>query len=693
MINIKSTLMLLIGIPILIGSLSKSVRAEEESWHTMDDLVVSASPLSSSKLDTVLPVSVMDENSLKLRLEPSLGETLNKEPGVSSTYFGPGSSRPIIRGLDRDRIRVLDNGLGIGDVSATSEDHAVGFDAINVRKVEVVRGPATLRYGSTAIGGVVNMIDTRIPEDPIEAPAMGLLDLRYGTGDDLRSFGGVIEGGDGSLNYHLDGFYRETNDIEIPGFAESDASFARHEEEEGHEEEERIRGTVPNSDTETYGGAVGVSYTGEGGFIGFSVSGWSSEYGVPGHGHDEGHEEGGEEEAHAEDEEEGVRIDADTVRLQVRGEVLEPMRALRSITYGVTYSSYEHDEIEGSGEVGTTFENDTWESRVELLHNPIGTLEGAIGLQFKYDDFSAVGEEAFVPASDTVNFGLFLFEELPLSEDLLKVQTAVRYEAHEVDADGFSSERFSTFSGSAGLIFTPGDDYVAALNVAYTERAPQASELFADGPHIATRTFEVGDPKLDDETSVGIDLSLRKKTGLVTGGVSLFYNHFDRFISLTPTGGEEDGLPVFEYRDVKAEFYGGELELLFHLVDTESNHLHLDLLTDYVRGKDEDFDDDLPRITPVRYLVGLEYEEEAFGGRIEGLIVDDQDDVAAFETKTDGYEMLNVSAYIKLPVEGMEFFVNGTNLTDEEARVHTSFLKDQVPLRGRSVLFGLRTRI
>jgi iron complex outermembrane receptor protein len=667
-------------------------------------VVVSSTPLGGDLFEQTQPVTVLTGQELELRLEPTIGETLNREPGISSTYFGPGASRPVIRGLGEDRIRVLQNGVTTIDASQISPDHAVSAEPLTIKTIDVVRGPATLLYGPNTVGGVVNLIDNRIPTEPLQRPLMGKVDARFSTAEEQRSGAGLVEFQLGRVVVHLDGFKRSTEDIEIPGFARSERLRRLQPLEEGEVEP---RGTLPNSFSDSEGGAVGASYVWEGGYVGAAYSVVDSSYGTVA--------------------EPDVTISLEQRRWDVRGAFNKPFSPIKAINYKWSFSDYTHTEFEGP-EVGTVFDVEGYDGRFEVLHEKLGLFEGGIGYQTQRTDFSALGEEAFLPPVETATHAVFAFEEIAL--DPVRLQFGARYD-HQAndraatDIFGPSLARdFNAFSTSAGLVYTLSEQYVTAFSVAYTQRPPTYVELFSNGPHLATNSFEVGDPELGKEESLAFDLSLRKTSGRVTGSVSLFYNRFSDFITAEPTGefseGEEDGeegLPVFAYRAADAHFLGGELAATIHITEhpmrepapaavqttdpkavaadtTHSpHHLHLDLKADYVYAQNKETDRSLPRITPFRTSAALVYGwHDRFRARVEGQYVHEQNRTAAFELPTDSYFLLNASVSYRLPVRSAEFevYLKGTNLTDQEARVHTSFLKDIAPLAGRGALLGVR---
>lgn len=644
-----------------------------------DAIVVTAAGARQAT-ETFQATKVIGAEELRLTAEASLGETLKGEPGINATYFGPGASRPVIRGLGGDRIRILERGVGTGDASSTSPDHAVGVEPVAVERIEVVRGPATLLYGSSAIGGVVNVIDRRIPTELPARSITGTVQGRGGTVADERNGAAELNGAFGRVAWHLSGLVRETEDFDIPGFAEAEGG-----EEEGEgpgQEEEEAFGTLPNSFVETLRGAAGLSYVGERGYLGASFTTLDSKYGIPGHGPEEeaGEEVGGEEE-------EGAAIDLLQRRIDLEGEwrfaggFFERLKA----RFGI--SDYRHFELEGD-EIGTTFENDEWELRVEGRHAVPGVLEGALGVQVRRRDFSAIGEEAFVPPTETDQIAVFLFEEL--GDGPVRFQTGARLEHQNTTnlTEGIERDE-SGISASLGLMWDPSPPLTFVLSGSRAVKLPTAEELFSDGPHLATDAFEIGDPNLDAEVGYSLDASARLTRGPVRGSFTFFVNRYDDFIFQEFTGEEEEGLRVLVYAQDDALFRGYELEAevdLFHH-DTHDHHLLLDAWSDYVRAELTATDEPLPRIPPLRLGSGLRYEGNGWTGRAGLTRVTEQDRVGRFEEPTAGYTMLDASVGYRFFTSRLvhEVTLKGANLTNEEARNHVSFLKEVAPLPGREL--------
>jgi iron complex outermembrane receptor protein len=657
-------------------------------------VVVSAQTDPRAAFELAAPVTVLGDSQLALRLQPTLGETVALLPGVNSTYFGPGSSRPVIRGLGGDRIRVLNSGVGTGDASNTSPDHAVSTDPQSADQIEVVRGPATLLYGSSAIGGVVNVIDSRIPYETATKPLSGAVSGQLGSAADDRSGALGLKGGGGLFAWHADVFKRRTDDLQIPGEAESQRlRDLEASEGEEHEDDEEAFGTLPNSAIDTEGGSLGFSLVGRRGFFGLAASGLNSIYGIPGHAHEhhevEEHDHEGEE--HEEEGEAPVRVDLEQRRLDFRGEWTEPFGAFRAARLRAGVADYQHQELEGDA-VGTLFENDSFEGRLELLHKPLGAMTGSFGLQFSTRDFAAIGEEAFAPPTETTTWALFAYEAV--SRGAWRYDFGARLEGQEVEAKpeaGTDSRSFTGVSASAGASWTRGG-WGVGLSLARSEKLPNAEELFSNGPHIATRAFEVGDPDLGKEKSLGLDLSLRRIEGPVHGQLNLFVNDFSDYIYEDFTGEEEDGLAVVQYRQADARFWGAELEAHVELIHAEPRHLDLELSGDFVRAELTGPGTSLPRIPPMRFGAGIHYHDDRLSALVELRGAAEQDRIAANELPTDGYAFLNASVAYRLFVGATvwDLRLAGHNLTDAEGRNHVSFLKDLAPLPGRDVRLSVR---
>jgi iron complex outermembrane receptor protein len=615
------------------------------------EAVIVNSGLEASAIgESARPISVVADLDLAVRLKSTLGETLAEQPGVASTSFGPGASRPVIRGLGGDRVRILQGGVGMADASNTSPDHAVSFDPLSAEQIEVLRGPATLLYGSTAIGGVVNVIDGRIPETVPDKPVGGVFDLALGSVSREKQGGASLHGGGGKFAWHLDGLRRETDDVRIP----------------------TSEGRLTNSATENTSGSAGVSVVGTRAFLGASVSMFDTTYGIP--------------------SEEDVNIDLQQRRLDLKGGIREPFGAFRGAKFRFGVSNYEHAELEGT-EIGTKFENDAYEGRLELLHKDAGPFQGAFGFQAHSRDLTVTGEEAFLPPSGTKSFAGFILEEA--GKGRARLALGARVEHQKVSVVDGDSRSMTGVSGSLGLSVRGDNGFTFGLSLAHSERLPGAEELFSDGPHAATNAFEVGDPGLAKEKSLGLDASVRKTGGRVNAELSFFRNAFDGYIFERFTDEEEDGLRVVRYEQRDARFWGFESQVSLSLLESGGRHFGLDLSADYVRAAIDPTDEPLPRISPMRLGAGFHYRDSRFDVRAEARRTATQDRVSALETETPGHTFVNATASYRIfggTGTVTDLLVRATNMANTLGRNHVSYLKDLAPLPGRDIRASVRFR-
>lgn len=739
----------------------------------LDNIVVTANALQTSVLESVTPVAVLTEDVLRRNQAPSLGETLKGTPGVHSTYFGPVASSPIIRGTDGPRVKIVQNGLDVSDVSRVGPDHNVASDASTATQVEVLRGPATLQYGSGAIGGVVNVVDNRIPSSLPDA-FTGEVEARYETAGEEEFARFDLSGALGdNIAFYLDGWDRSTEDYEIPGFAEV-------EPEEG-EESGTLEGTAIDGNSLT----AGISFIGDNGYFGVSMQTLDNYYGVPGHSHhhheedhDEDHDDDHEEGEEHSDEEESVNLDVDMDRYQWAGEWYTPFEGIESVKFSGAFTDYTHTEFEGES-VGTTFKNETTENRLDFTHEDIGGWHGVLGFHMSHTEYEAIGDEAFSPPSETDTFAMYLVEEkrvgdviwqlgarleaTDLSAEPVTIDLEIEHEEHDDDHDEDHDEEhdddhdddhdehdeehvpvsfiindleYSSYSLSGGATWEYQEGYSASFSLSHSQRAPSHQELFSAGEHIATQTFELGllfdldedgevvtaSRSQQEEVSTNLDLTLRKYSGDWGYTVSFFYNQVDDYIYQDNTGlyvghgehedehdhdeehdhedehedhdehgdehSEEEETPIFIFRQSDADLYGFEAQAHYQLND----NWRVDVFGDYIRA--ELSDDNLPRIPPMRLGTEFSFDYQNWYGNFGVTWYDDQTKTAAYETSTDGYTFVDASINYVHQANGLDytFFFNGKNLTDEEARVHSSFIKDQAPLPGRSFTLGVRAQ-
>ncbi len=656
----------------------------------LEAMVVSAGPDAKSAFDLAQGSSVLVSDQLRRSVMATLGDTLAAVPGVNATYYGPGASRPIIRGLGGDRVRMLDNGVGSLDASSVSPDHNVSVEPLLVDRIEVLRGPASLLYGSSAVGGVVNVIDNRIPSSAPELSVSGRAEFRFGSA--AREHTGVlaVTAGGPAFALQVNGLRSSTDDVRIPGYADP-ANPADH-------------GTLINSAISTKSVSVGGTRFGAAGSLGMAVSEYGTVYGLP--------------------VGEPINIDLRQRRADLRAELTRPFGMFKGAKFRFGLADYTHAEVDAStGLRNTTFKNQAYEGRLELVQQDTGDLTGTVGLQTSRSDFSAEGEEVVTPPTLTSNYALFVLESYQARPDLT-LQFGGRYELQSIRLGGVdpllpaypgysatTGEKRTErgFSLSAGAVYYPAADYSLGVSLAYTQRLPVAQEVFSNGPHGGTGAYEIGSAGLGTEVSLGLDVTLRKRAGFVTGSVGVFVNNISDFIFEQKDAGryfdENTGLflpypappgttllPIYQFVAKDALFYGAEAELALHLVDTEAKDLHLDLTADYVHAQQTADDEPLPRIPPLRAGAVLRYDTGPWNLGLSLRHSFRQDRVAPGETETAGYTLVGADVSYRFTRSRMEweFFARGSNLTDEDARISTSFLKDLAPLPGRSATLGLR---
>ncbi|MBB1596523.1 TonB-dependent receptor [Achromobacter sp. UMC46] len=656
-------------------------QTESERAKTLSPITVSANPLGLDLNSTTLPASVLEGDALIEQRAGTLGETLKNLPGVNSDTFGGGASRPVIRGQSAPRVKVLSDGSEVMDASSISPDHAVTVEPLLAERIEVLRGPATLLYGGGAIGGVVNVVDkkipTTVPENGIEAEA----ELRGATGTKERAGAVGITAGEGQFAVRVEGMKRRTSDYDVPDWP---------------------GGKLAGSYSESSQGSVGMSWITPRGYVGLAFTHLESKYGLPGHNHEYegchphgthlhcgGHDHGEEEAGHDHEHEHGggdvpyVKLRSN--RLDLRAEYQDPFAGFEKIRVRGGLTDYQHDEIEG-GQVGTRFKNKGYDLRVELQHKPIAGWRGVVGVQNAYSDFRADGEEAFLPRSKTRSNGLFVLEEYQLND--WRFELGARQDWQRISPSGGASR--SSLSGtslSAAAIWDFAPQYSVALSLSRSQRLPNAQELYADGVHLATNTYELGNADLGRETSHNIDLTLRKHSGDTTFSASVFHNRVKNYIYANTLDRYED-FRLIEYTQRDAEFTGVEGELRHQFTPVFSAAV----FGDYVRGKLTGGDGNLPRIPAARAGVRGEVKWQQWSGGVEYARVFSQKDIASYEDSTPGYNQVNaVVAYRgRYGATGYEVYLRGTNLLNKLAYNHASFISSVAPLPGRSVLLGVR---
>jgi iron complex outermembrane receptor protein len=725
---------------------SRSALAEEKTTqkdeNDIEKLIITASPLGRSVLQSSTPVSILSGDELEKNQSATLGETLKSVPGVHSTYFGPVASSPIIRGLDGPRVKVVQNGMDSSDASRVGPDHIATTEASTATQIEVLRGPSTLLYGSGAIGGVVNVVDNRLPKTRQEGLS-GRVSALHDTVSNERTVSTDLNGGEDNFAWHLDAFKRKTDDYDVPEFTLDDGD---------------VVDTLENSDIDSQGFTIGAGWIGDDVSVSFAYGRLETDYGIPGHSHGEHEEEEHhDDDEHDEEEHDDEHAEEESVFARMKQDRFQSIIDWKNLSGWFTeahwhnaYTDYQHSEIE-EGEVGTTFENDSFESRLWAKHTPVNGWTGVVGLHYTNSDFSAVGEEAFTPSTETTSSALFVLEEKTIGNFLWQLGARLEHVSHkpdnaffnnsEVNAN-FDSVSYTANSLSAGFVYELADNQSFAVNLAHSERAPSSAEIFSNGIHISTSTYEVGagfDLVIDDsdpddiefsliqsnqpiekEISNNLDITYRIQTEHLHANVSVFYNQIDDYLFQQNTGlefhdehdeehadeehdadeheeehdaeeHEEEGMPVYVFNQQDAHLYGFEADIDWHLND----NLRVSAFTDYIRAKLSHSDDEnsnLPRIPSMRFGAELHWEQDNWHAEFGATYYSKQDKIAEFETQTDGYTIVSAAFnyYLSLDNTDLTFYLKGNNLTNELARVHTSFLKDDAPLPARSFVLGAK---
>ncbi|MEO5733543.1 MAG: TonB-dependent receptor [Rubrivivax sp.] len=670
---------------LMAASFTPAAAHAQQASAPVQQVLITGNPLGSDTIAT--PTSVLTGQDLVLRRGSTLGETLDTLPGVSATYFGPNASRPTIRGQDGDRVRILSNAGASFDASALSFDHAVPIDPLVIERLEVLRGPAALLYGGSAVGGAVNAIDNRIPKAALGGAASisGAVEARLGGAADERALSGLVEAGataGSGVVIHADAFRRHTSDLRAP-------DFDRPTENGGSERRRRI----VNSASQADGGAVGASTVWEHGYLGASIDTYRNDYGTVA--------------------EEDVTIRLRRNRVALAGEWRLPDGFITAVRGQASGTDYQHKEIGGDGAVGTTFANRGADFRLEAVHRPlplgaVGQLEGTVGVQGERSRFSALGEEAFVPTTHTTQSALFWLERWSFGKNG-HIGAGVRGEQVKVTSDGDGDAETPRFGAASGRSFGPRSGSVdgvydlspvwrLASSFSYTERAPTSPELYANGLHAATATYERGDPQQQLERGRNIDASIAWHNGPNHFKVGAYDSRFSNYILLSATGEPEivDGessYPVFAFRGVPARLYGFEAEGSWRVLSGPRN-VDLDARFDSVTGTDRSSGQPLPRLSPRRITLGVKLQQQAFTARVELQRAQAQNRVPATDVPTAGSTLVNLSAgyQFSLGREDALLFAKLQNIGNTLAfsSSTTETLRPLAPLPGRALSVGLR---
>jgi iron complex outermembrane receptor protein len=653
----------------VLSTLSSVVVAQQTD-PVVPKVIVTASPFKNADSDQILnPAKVISGDELRDKVGSSLGETLSQELGVSASAFGAGASRPIIRGMEGARVKMLENGMATSDVSGLSNDHAVASEGAVAQQIEILRGPAALLYGSGAIGGLVNVVNERIPT-ALEKQTTGTVESRYSTVDSGKNASGTIDTSVGQFALHADGNIRNADDYKIPG-----------QRIEG--DPDAGAGRLPHSGTKERSWGLGGSYIADWGFIGASASKLTNVYGIP--------------------SEEGSKIDQAQTRYDIDSLVRNPFAGFESFKFKAGYTDYKHAELNEDNSPAVLFTNRTVETRAELTHSPIAALHnmrGTFGIQTDNNHFSALsptGGADTVPVTHSTSQAAFLVEEVKLGPVVLsaggRLESVERKPVSNIERD------FSLKSGSVGGLwtFTPG--YAAGLTLSYAERAPATEELYSGGPHDATETFDIGNPNFKKESSKNFELSLEKNTGLIRWKANAFRNKVDNYIfgNVNGTLVDEDGNVVVDgsslrqriFQQAPATIQGAEAELTYNALGNGWNGR---VFVDTSKGR-LDNDGSLPLQPADRVGASIGYKDGAWRAGASLVHGAGQERLASFEsTTTASYNQLgaNVSYTQKLANVDVTYFLLAKNLLNEDIRLSTSLLKDVAPLPGRNFVFGVR---
>lgn len=661
----------------------------------IERITISAAGLHHYDVDSAHPATVLSGDDLVRRNEPTIGETLKLEPGVHSNYYGPVASSPVIRGMDGPRVKMLSNSMDTGDVSRIGPDHSITVDALTTEQIEVLRGPATLLYGSGAIGGLVNIVDNRLPRQL--RPLQTKVDVKYASVADERSVGFTHDGSADNVAWHVDGLDRQSNDVKTPSFTDPDGEVLHK---------------ITNSGMDTQNFNVGTSYIGDTGLLGVTFGRVMNYYGIP------GHEHGGEEVEPTPPAVEGVFADATQSRYGLAGELYSPLANVESLAFNLAYTDYAHAEIE-DGAMGTQFTNKTLESRWTLEHGDVGGWHGLVGLHQQSAKFKAIGEEAFTPATNNNTYALFVLEERKVND--LQWQLGARAErvrynvVEQVPTSSLTLNDFSfvASSASAGVVWNFVENYQWSLQVSHSSRAPSSAEIYANGVHVATRSYELGSAyqlsatgdiqvgqKPANEVANNIDVSFKRVKGDVTFGYNFFYNKINDFLYEFDTGltvadldpsaeAPHDAFKVYQFVQRDVTLKGAEFNLTWQFAPGQQ----LEVFADTVRATLDD-GGYLPRIPPLKAGVEYRLDYDVWNLTVGATRYASQNNVAADESTTSGYTLLDASVSYDLDLgdHDANIYARVNNVSDQLGQVHSSFIKASTPLPGRSLVMGVTAR-
>jgi iron complex outermembrane recepter protein len=686
---------MIMRLPIFIFfcTINSFAYAEEDNAQQLEEVVVYSTGIKQATAKSARPVRVLSGDELRTKVGQTIGDTLSNELGITNQSFGAGVGAPVIRGQAGPRVRVMQNSLGNNDASNLSPDHANGVDPIISERVEVLRGPSTLLYGNGAIGGIVNVIDNRIPEQVPDKVLGGAGEQRYGSVSDESSSALKLEGGKNGIAYHVDGFYRDQNNTHIGGLAIDEAAVRKHDPSFNSIAPGGLQnsdGVINNTHARSRGGSVGMSFIGDAGLVGAAANSLEKVYGIAPDGHGEA----------------PVTIDLKQTKYDIKGQINKPFAFAEEVRMKFAYTDYRHVELDG-GIPGTTFLNESFESRLELEHQPIGNLNGIVGFQSVNSEFEGLGKEGrIVPKSAIDSYALFAVESLAIGK--VKYELGGRIEGQTIAPENRNNLFYVPVSGSASALWDIADQHQVSLAFTHSQRAPQLQELFSDGFHHATRSYERGNAGLTKELSNNLDLAYRFTGDWMTADFNLFHNWASDYIyqqrSSSELFNEADGsfiapgtacgacFPVLDTQQADAIFMGFEAQTIFPLMQNSYGAIDLTLFGDYTRGT-FDRGGDVPRMPPLRYGLQLSYEKNDWSTNARLTRGEAQTNAGENETDTDSYLLLNVGAQYRLAdLHDAEIllFAKGKNLLDENIRNSTSYLRNFAPEPGRSAELGVR---
>lgn len=662
----------------ILAVATPAVFADDTTTQQLETLTSQAHPLVQTAADFAVADQVIEQKSLKERA-PTIGDALADELGVYSNQYGSGSSRPVIRGQDGPRVKVLQHASETADVSSLSPDHAVTVDPILAKQIEIIRGPSTLLYSAGTVGGLVNVTDQKIPTSMPEKGLEGTAGLRYNSGSDekLASAGATVALGS-QFALRVEGSKREANDYIAPNYF--------HEHEGELEKERRIGNTFAKGETVSVGG----SWIGERGFAGIAYTNRQDQYGLPGHSHE--YESctvsgnlliGCGEEDYGDEHETGPWVDLKSERYDFRTEILNPLAGFEKLRAHASYTDYQHDEIEGDS-VATTFKSKSYDARLEMVHQPIADWEGVVGVQYNQQKLDITGEESILEPTKTQKWSVFGLEHKQWNDFHFELGSRVDHQTIDIESDRKDYDDHAvSYSGAVNWMFAP--NYKLSLVGSHQERLPLAQELYADGKHLATNTYERGNENLDVEKSNNLELGFHYDTDKIDYHVHIYHNWYDNYI-YAQTAYRYENFRLVDYTQDKARFYGTEAEASYALNDVYK----MSVFGDYVRGKIDN--ENAPRVPAGRLGTKVNANfSNTWSGTAEYYHVFEQDRIASYETETEGYNMVNLGfAYNGQYMQGNDYrvYFKANNLLDETVYSHTSFLST-IPQVGRNFTVGL----